>query len=356
MAYQPLLRINKEQALYRGRPPPNVDRVATEQVLEDGEKDLDVYSAELARLHSETVRLEQKKAVLTEYLDRHRSSVASIWRIPNEVLALIFTLVCCERVRINQPPLADFRCGANLPQLLIGSVCSVWRSILHSLPDCWTKFAVSFSASMPHPSLIQMFLDLSDPKNLFLDITFSEDSDHQKIIAHPSYSALIGQVHRWQELILFGSQLENIEVLRQPTIKACPRLKRLRLDGFFAVGVEPQMDLAPMPLLERLEACLYDPYGPDPSIPWHQLKSLQLHAAVDIPTCLALCENLFSLSLYMRETTLQYSTEPSSKSVTLKSLRSFMLLLTPLVPAGEEGGAESMNQIVDLLSFPSIRK
>ncbi|KIK66084.1 hypothetical protein GYMLUDRAFT_110486, partial [Collybiopsis luxurians FD-317 M1] len=61
-----------------------------EQILSDGERDLKDYSAEIDRLQSKSLPLQQERAYLVRYLDHLRSSIAPIWGLPNELLAEIF--------------------------------------------------------------------------------------------------------------------------------------------------------------------------------------------------------------------------------------------------------------------------
>ncbi|KIK66077.1 hypothetical protein GYMLUDRAFT_957196 [Collybiopsis luxurians FD-317 M1] len=313
--YSPRVSVPDDLPLYHGRPPPTLNRSVVDQILSDGEKDVEDYSAEIARLQAKALLLEQKRARLDEYLDRHRSSIAPIWSLPFDILSLVFEYVCSSRVNLNQVDLPLLRALGErrtntLPQLRLGAVCSLWRSVLRSSPGCWSSFSVEFSKdSTPHPDLLQLFLNLSNQRLLSLGININL-YNAPNVLELSSYRALMGQAHRWESLIIAGAHLEELDILRQVTIQSCSELKYLYLAGFLGCDDDDlALNFVPMPQLQSLGFLLNGPHGPDSCIPWNQLKTLSLHAICDVPKCLAQCEELLRLELFIREGDFEYPTD-----------------------------------------------
>ncbi|KIK66085.1 hypothetical protein GYMLUDRAFT_957584 [Collybiopsis luxurians FD-317 M1] len=206
---------------------------------------------------------------------------------------------------------------------------------------------------MPHPDLLQLFLGLSKQRLLNLEIMFIDVQNLQEIVDHPSYKALTSQAHRWQTLNLTGDNWQELNILRGPTAQSFPELTELHMRWFDAGPEEPVLNFSPLPKLRDFGILLYDPVGPDPSIPWHQLTSLQLQGTVNVPSCLAICKKLARLDLFIRNVQPTYPID-SSVSVVHTALERCTLYLTPLDPEINEAETDAIEKILNLLSFPAI--
>ncbi|KAE9391961.1 hypothetical protein BT96DRAFT_888335 [Gymnopus androsaceus JB14] len=125
----------------RGRPQ-ILEFTKAQQLVLDGEADLEYYAAEIRRLQSKILLIEQKRSRLDGYLEHYRCLAAPIWKIPDEVLGLIFEHVCDGHARLQKIGTEK----PSIPVLRFSAVCSHWRAVLHSTPSFWSDFVVSFTA------------------------------------------------------------------------------------------------------------------------------------------------------------------------------------------------------------------
>ncbi|THV04339.1 hypothetical protein K435DRAFT_649365, partial [Dendrothele bispora CBS 962.96] len=66
------------------------EKARANQILQDAESDFASYDAEIARLKTALSVLEHKRQCLQDYVDKHRSLLAPVRRLPPEILGLIF--------------------------------------------------------------------------------------------------------------------------------------------------------------------------------------------------------------------------------------------------------------------------
>ena len=150
---------------HRGRPQ-ILEFPKAQQLVLDGEADLEYYAAEIRRLQAKILLIEQKRTRLDGYLERYRSLAAPIWKIPDEVLGLIFGHLCDEHARLQKIGTEKH----SVPVLRLSAVCSHWRSVLCSTPSFWSNFVVSFTADgILVFDAINLFLERS--KQMLLDVS-----------------------------------------------------------------------------------------------------------------------------------------------------------------------------------------
>ncbi|KAE9391960.1 hypothetical protein BT96DRAFT_924996 [Gymnopus androsaceus JB14] len=313
-----------------------------QQLVLDGDADLECYAAEIRRLQSKILLIEQKRSRLNGYLEHYRSLAAPLWKIPDEVLGLIFGYLCdghakLQKIGIDKP---------SIPVLRLSAVCSHWQSVLHSTPSLWSNFVVSFTAGgMPAFDAVKLFLERSKDVKLRVKVTFDHRGSSlrlQKMTSHPAFLALASQAHRWETLHLFGKRPEDMCILRPPFISSCPELRELRLSHFRKRENVVALDFAPMPKLTCFLAEYFHALDPAQSLPWHQLNVLKVNAKHDVPRLVELCENLRELIVDI---------DPRRMVRTYLPIL-HLLFSNPSNPAGPE--ADVVQKLLDALSFPSL--
>src|ERR1700683_838801 len=97
---------------------------------------------EIARLKDSAGELQHKRAALLTYTKNHTALVAPVRCLPPEILSEIF-LHCMDprwfgpEYNFHENPRLD-----KMP-LLLGEICSRWRSIALSTPRLWASFSLS---------------------------------------------------------------------------------------------------------------------------------------------------------------------------------------------------------------------
>lgn len=92
-------------------------------------------------------------------LEKHRTSLSPIRRLPPEVLGEIF--LRCISTDFCQPKLSE-------APLLLMNVCSVWRSVALHTPDIWASISVIYRGPVvwPNEELIKLWLERSGSRPL----------------------------------------------------------------------------------------------------------------------------------------------------------------------------------------------
>ncbi|KAE9402964.1 hypothetical protein BT96DRAFT_815774, partial [Gymnopus androsaceus JB14] len=119
---------------YHGRGTFNEDLSKIQQVLADGEKDLEDYASQIVFLQSRILTIETEMEFLRDQLQSCKSLVAPIRRVPDDVLRLIWELC-------GEPFFGKYR---RTRPLRLGAVCSHWRSVIMSTPSLWATIFFSF--------------------------------------------------------------------------------------------------------------------------------------------------------------------------------------------------------------------
>ncbi|KAK6996924.1 hypothetical protein R3P38DRAFT_2447328, partial [Favolaschia claudopus] len=92
-----------------------------QRLIAEPTRQIDSLNEAIAHLQKALEKLEQNRTDLETYVEKHKALISPIRRIPLEILSEIFILVCC--------PLGHRSTSESDPSLLLGSVCSSWRSL-----------------------------------------------------------------------------------------------------------------------------------------------------------------------------------------------------------------------------------
>ncbi|KAL0573952.1 nuclear GTP-binding protein nug1 [Marasmius crinis-equi] len=272
------------------------DRQVIAQTIFDAEKELKEYGAQLRRANAEMDRLkstimilQNQKKVAEKKIVKYRSLMAPVHRMPPEVMTEIFK-VCCEQNHLyvwfpgysSRPPAA----------VTLSMVCGRWRALVLSLPSLWTSLDVTSFGSSPAPNGCRALeLCVERSQNNLLALNFShhgpESLQHFEVLAHSS--------HRWGRLELFVSPLTFQNPAIQNLREALPALEHLRLA---IQGGTTGLDNSFLRVFEVVPSlrsfCLGSGVASTRlALPWHQIKYIQLDTSPvrRLLLALSLCTN-----------------------------------------------------------------
>ena len=253
--------------LRENQPPSDLDK----QILAKVEHDIEEYDLAIARLQSAIVSLKSQRDSAKDYVSRHKSLLAPIRRLSNDVLLEIFTYVCSRTI------LNTSRCFTILHQFDLCQVCKHWRSLVNATPLLWSILETSlYPLKLKVPISDTNLLNLADlfltkSGNCPLTITLT---DHYNDL-HPVSVLLLQHADRW----LSASFLRCNPPLS--SVSSFPQLKHLDLSDSYVQAIPA------MPSLESL--AIGKPFPlltfPLPELPWNQLRRLRLYETSPLPHC-----------------------------------------------------------------------
>ncbi|KAK1221099.1 hypothetical protein PQX77_016146 [Marasmius sp. AFHP31] len=179
------------------------DRHVISQFLLDAEKEMREWQVEMNRLQSAMYRLENRRNGLKKTMERCRSLLSPVHRLPAEVLALIFSF-CSEAPGLVHPSCCPVA-------LQVVRVCGRWRDVGLGTPSLWSSIGITFQdwrdKARSLMALTQLFMERSKQSPLDLWIEFgtedAADSDPGRESEHPLVpviAALSRNCSRWRSV------------------------------------------------------------------------------------------------------------------------------------------------------------
>ncbi|KIK66036.1 hypothetical protein GYMLUDRAFT_38511 [Collybiopsis luxurians FD-317 M1] len=327
---------------------PNASNV--QEVLREGQKDLGEYDAEISRLKSRIQVIEDRKSRLRKYLENCSSLTSPIAELPNEILDLIFTVLCDEYATLHIGKLEAW-------PLRLSAVSSRWRSVVRSNPLFWSKIRVEFSKQrMPSFRAVQLFLERSKDVPLFLYICFKHKRDESQLqtnIEHQALQALAREAQRWKELTLSGDDPKDLCILRYTVFESLPELAKLVLTGLAQSGGALGINgFVPMPKLKSLTTDkALDASDFMMSFNWRQLYELNLSGSSNALSFLKLCTKLKNLQWCIDP---QDFVSPLSQAVHHKYLENLTLLMVPSGKSVPERTDANLETLFRTVTFPAL--
>jgi hypothetical protein len=219
--------------------------------------DISRLDDEITRLHAVLDGLTHKRDALQIYTHLHTALVAPIRRLPPEVLSEIF--LCYEDENNVSPP------RLNKAPLLLGGVCSRWRTIALSTPRLWNSFALTIRPKYLKSDAMLAKTWLARAGTCPLTIRLGSRGDYQNPMRLLMKVFLL-HCEQWYDIHI-SIPLPVLESLT-PAKNRLPRLQRLSLD----VGLyEPLHIFECAPRLQWLKLAS----DLDPSmvkVPWNQIE------------------------------------------------------------------------------------
>ncbi|KAL0064146.1 hypothetical protein AAF712_008868 [Marasmius tenuissimus] len=198
------------------------DRQVVLQYLSDAEKDLNSYDLEVSKLKAAILMLEARQTGLKKAMEKYRSLLAPIRRLPSEVLLEIFSCFCEESYIVEDM----------VPEAQkLSSVCRHWREIVTSAPGLWSSFYIDFtchrySVAESYTKITSLFMSRSKTSPLHISMSFPLD-EYMVFNVDVTLQLLVNHSHRWESLEVFGVEYFSRYC---PGAFHLPKLRRLELN------------------------------------------------------------------------------------------------------------------------------
>ncbi|THU95030.1 hypothetical protein K435DRAFT_859959 [Dendrothele bispora CBS 962.96] len=128
------------------------------QCLIDAERDAQRCDDEIQKLEADIVSLRNRQQRIYRHIDRYRSLLAPIRKLPPEVLGHIFRLVCTENSAAEK---------IDCPAAHLSHVCADWRDLARTTPSLWSHISINLYDIQYDPfqvkSMLTTCLALSNP-------------------------------------------------------------------------------------------------------------------------------------------------------------------------------------------------
>ncbi|KAG7090210.1 hypothetical protein E1B28_011813 [Marasmius oreades] len=213
-------KMNEYFSLYpSNRTAPDEDIPKLEMYLRQAKGEIKAYDTEIERIEGVLEELKNRRVILFQASARMSGMVrSSIRKLPLEILLSIFHIYCENAdLPIRSIPM-------NHPALILGVVCSQWRTIVHSMPIFWSKIRTHYLFIHGTPGYIDYPVQtrriarfiLEKSKALPLDISLRSYSSRED-----AFVELAKQSRRWKTLELetftdftyFPVSFPNLETL-----------------------------------------------------------------------------------------------------------------------------------------------
>jgi hypothetical protein len=247
----------------------------------------DLLDAEILRLQKVIDGLSLKRAQLHSDIVGHRALTTPMRRIPEELLQEIF--IRCLPVDHNA------LMSATQAPLLLGQVCSQWRSVSSSTPRLWSSLHIAVTEVPPpwiwgepnarvepvddalHPEAVRMWLGRSGALPLSISLYYpssptSANGEKQMI------SSLTPFASRWRHIILLVSAAA-FPLIASLSSAATPLLETFSLQNIATTipsQIQPSCDIFKAPRL-RVAKSSHPMMIPE-GMEWSRLTSLSLES------------------------------------------------------------------------------
>ncbi|KAJ7061510.1 hypothetical protein C8F01DRAFT_1137628 [Mycena amicta] len=206
---------------------------------------------EIAALQKTMDGLVNERSQLVLFIDNHKALLSPIRRMPRDVFEEIF--VACMPVTRNCVM------SSREAPLLLGRVCSAWRSICLSTPRLWARLHISqpvvIFANLPETNKFriqcerglatlrdatEMWLARSGQCSLSISVSCSSYGLSNDVFGPDKQSilnTLIPFASRWQHVTIFGVSAVDLKRLPKLTAADFPRLKSIQVtEAYHSIG------------------------------------------------------------------------------------------------------------------------
>ncbi|KAK1215569.1 hypothetical protein PQX77_021813 [Marasmius sp. AFHP31] len=287
----------KFQQFFR-QPISDQNRAEVEDYLRDAERDYRECQAEINKYKALVLILESQKEGMEKTMQKYRSLVSPVHRLPSDLLLEIFGQ-CCEVNVIDDQAMP--------PAMALTMVCGRWREIALSSPRLWSSISLdlcnfrdhSAHRRITHTNLTALFLERSKMAPLKVRIHLPPDYTKEDRYSKYILDIIESQSERWEELEVFGSEFYAASQAGDIDL---PILRHLT---FHAGSSENQSHDRTIPL-DRFKSCpsltslSTDVTETEPlELPWANLRVVTLQGGTigSALTVLELCSSLECLTL-----------------------------------------------------------
>ncbi|KAK1231922.1 hypothetical protein PQX77_004941 [Marasmius sp. AFHP31] len=175
------------------------------QYLTDTHQSYNKCQLEINKYNALILLLESKKEKLKKSMEKFRSLLSPVHRLPSELLLEIFGYLCEVNVldHSKMPPASA-----------LSMVCGRWRQVTLASPRLWSSISLQLDRSEGRrdkviANLAQLFLERSKNTALKLRIDFSWHTEwsHDGLSHLTVLRLLEEQSERWEELEVYGREL-----------------------------------------------------------------------------------------------------------------------------------------------------
>ncbi|KAJ6518320.1 hypothetical protein C8R47DRAFT_1000197 [Mycena vitilis] len=179
----------------------NTNYVPSDSEIERIRTYLVAHEAELARLDSLIGELAIRREQVKSHIQSHKALISHPRRLPQDIVEQVF-LACL-------PTLHNAVMSRREPPLLLGRICSAWRSIAFSMPKLWASLHISqpyISRNTQRQAAVMDWLLRSAQSPLSLSATYSRTNheENQAII-----SCLLRFSGRWRAIHFFNLNIAD---------------------------------------------------------------------------------------------------------------------------------------------------
>ena len=228
---------------------------------------------EIMRLRRSLTELENYRGQLYESITRHQAILSPIRKLPAEILAEIF-LHAADDSNVVWPR----KNGEVETPLLLGKICSYWRTLTHALPQLWSKIRLDIPQVLEGRStagvkaLAEMCLSRSG--NTLL--SFSINADGPPELIEPLLQGFVKHSSRWRDVSIDLARLSRYHQILVPAKNNVPKLHRLHLGTSIKDTLAPDiLDAFQIsPSLKELSISHFTRPFHFLQVPWAQLTHL----------------------------------------------------------------------------------
>ena len=221
---------------------------------------------EIARLRGVIEGLLHKRDALEIYIQSHMGPLAAARRLPPEILSEIF-LQCKDPTSFDDFHSYSFTPRLDKMPLLLGSVCSRWRTIALLTPRSWASFALTIRLEYLDSDVALATAWFGRTGTCPLSIRLACHGDHYHTI-QPLMQVFLLYCERWYDICI--SLPMSVTGFLSSARNRLPRLQRLYIDSIDKLSET-------IDIFEYAPQLRHFHFGPKihPSkvkIPWRQLQ------------------------------------------------------------------------------------
>ncbi|KAJ7359281.1 hypothetical protein DFH08DRAFT_845605 [Mycena albidolilacea] len=324
----------------------NTNYVPSDEEIECIRTDLVSHTQELVRIDERIRELSAQRDQIQAYIDSHKALISHSRRLPVDILREIF--VACLPADRNAVM------SAREAPLLLGRICSAWRSIVLTTPRLWASLHASFNyiaAKKQRKLAVVEWLGRSAACPISLSISDLGWDDGSL-----DMSALL------KSLIDFGNRWRHVEFIHLSTARASEltRIRAPALESLKFAGIVPLLHNLDFINFPSLHTVILDSYsdGMEDSVltmplVWGQLAHLTLicyegFSLSNIVVLLGRCTHLVSFQVSLKE--------PDLEMVDTISGPILLPFLTTLIMTRGSLNPQSLSHLTEHVSMPQLHK
>ena len=196
-----------------------------QQIVLRRETELAQIDGDIIRVRALLQQLLRDRNDIRESLEAHKALIVpppipALQRVPPEIWVQIFMFSVNDAWTSGYP-----RIDIRKPPLLLGQVCSAWRTVSLSTPKLWSSICISKRTRVSAIPLIETWLQRSEAMPLSIEI-HGLSSDFPNVVL----DAFVPHSPRWQHLALFLSNSSLAKLFANAILPSLDTLM-LRISG-----------------------------------------------------------------------------------------------------------------------------